>query len=107
MDLITGIAKALSLVEPITSKKMRLTLAKFVFYSFAVYAGFQVDITLISKTALVLSKMVGGFIMLIEFKSNVENVSIITGTDLWVLMKDKVMDYFNSKIEEDKKDETK
>jgi hypothetical protein len=102
-DLITGISKAIKIKEPITSKRMRDSVLKFLFYSVAVYIGYQVDITLISKSALVLSKLVGGYIMLIEFQSNIENISVITGVDLWVMMKDKVMNYFNDKITEDKR----
>lgn len=106
-DLITGITKAYRNKEPITSKRMRDTVIKFIFYSVAVYIGFQVDITLFSKAALYLSKLVGGYIILIEFQSNIENISTITGVNLWMMIKDKVMGFFDSKLKEADKEKKK
>ena len=101
-DLITGITKAVKSKEPITSKRMRDTIIKMVFYSIAVYIGYQVDITLFSKSALYLSKLVGGYVILIEFQSNIENISVITGVNLWMMIKDKVMSFFDTKLKEAK-----
>ena len=103
-DLITGITKALRIKDPITSKRLRDSVIKFVFYSIAVYIAFQVDITLFSAAALYLSKLVGGYIILIEFQSNIENISTITGIDLWMMIKDKVMVFFDSKLKDASKD---
>jgi hypothetical protein len=108
-DLITGVAKAVRSKEPITSKRMRDTIIKFVFYSIAVFIAFQVDITLFSAVALYLSKLVGGYIILIEFQSNIENISTITGVDLWMMIKDKVVAFFDTKLKDatDAKDDSK
>ncbi|RKR82666.1 holin family protein [Mucilaginibacter gracilis] len=105
-DLITGITKAVKIKEAVTSKRMRDSVIKFVFYSIAVFIAFQVDITLFSATALYLARLVGGYIILIEFQSNIENISTITGIDLWVMIKDKVMSFFDSKLKESKGDKT-
>jgi hypothetical protein len=69
--------------------------------------AFQVDITLFSKAALYLPKLVGGYIILIEFQSNIENISTITGIDLWLMIKDRVTDFFNTKLKEADKKEKK
>ncbi|MES2265599.1 MAG: phage holin family protein [Bacteroidota bacterium] len=106
-DLVTGITKAVKSKEPITSKRMRDSILKFIFYSIAVYIGYQVDITLFSKIALYLSKLVGGYIILIEFQSNIENISTITGVNLWMMIKDKVMGFFDTKLKEADKEKKK
>jgi hypothetical protein len=106
-DLISGITKAIKTKDPVTSKRMRDTIIKFVFYSIAVYIAFQVDITLFSAAALYLSKLVGGYIILIEFQSNIENISVITGVNLWMMIKDNVMAFFQTKLKEAETDKPK
>lgn len=95
-DLITGIAKAMKTNDRITSKKMRDSVVKFIFYSIAVFISFQVDKTLLSDSSLILTKLVGGYIMLIEFQSNIENISALTGVDIWMAVKEKVINYFTN-----------
>jgi len=102
-DLVTGITKAVKNSERITSRRMRDTIIKLVFYSIAVFISFQVDKTLISDSSLVLTKIVGGYIMLIEFQSNIENISEITGVNIWMAVKDKIVSYFNSKTKDNEK----
>jgi hypothetical protein len=96
-DLVTGLTKAVKSGVPITSKRLRDSVLKFIFYSIATYISFQVDITILFD-ALILTKLVGGYIMLIEFQSNIENISEITGVNLWMLIKDKVLEIFNTKL---------
>lgn len=95
-DLITGIAKAMKTNDRITSKRMRESVVKFIFYSIAVFISFQVDKTLLSDSSLILTKLVGGYIMLIEFQSNIENISSLTGVDIWMAVKEKVINYFTN-----------
>ena len=95
-DLITGIAKAVKTNDRITSKRMRDSVVKFIFYSIAVFISFQVDKTLLSDSSLILTKLVGGYIMLIEFQSNIENISALTGVDIWMAVKEKVIAYFTT-----------
>lgn len=95
-DLITGIAKAMKTNDRITSKRMRDSVVKFIFYSIAVFISFQVDKTLLSDSSLILTKLVGGYIMLIEFQSNIENISSLTGVDIWMAVKEKVINYFTN-----------
>lgn len=113
IDLITGVySKVFIMKEAFTSKRLRDTILKFIGYSVAIYIGFQVDITYLSDKSLVLARIVAGFITLTEFQSAMENLSIITGVDLWLMIKDKVNDFFKNKVistgkEKEKKDETK
>jgi len=98
-DLITGLTKAIQAKQPITASKLTLTLSKFVFYSIALILAFQVDVTLFSSTALLLTHAVGYYITLIELKSNLENISTITKTDIWETLKDKISAIFKQKTD--------
>ncbi|MCC8409926.1 phage holin family protein [Mucilaginibacter sp. UR6-1] len=103
VDLITGIySKVVIKKEPLTSKRLKDTTTKFIFYSFAVFIGLIVDIAMLGDSELMLARIVAGYIMLTEFQSGIENISIITGTNLWVMIKDKVTELFNSKITKQK-----
>ncbi|MGF7075350.1 phage holin family protein [Mucilaginibacter sp. 3215] len=105
-DFFTGIAKCKKLNEPLTSKRMRDTTIKFACYSVAVLASFFIEITFFPGTSLYLTKLIGGYITLTEFKSLLENVSVLTGIDLWTIVQAKVSDYFNTKLKpENKKDD--
>lgn len=96
-DLISGITNAFKKEEKITAAKLVLTVYKFCFYTLVICLAFQVDVALFSASALVLTHLIGYYITLVEFKSNVENISSITNTDIWVAIKDKVGALFNSK----------
>ena len=98
-DLFTGIYKAITKKEKITSKRMRESVVKFVFYSIAVFISFQVDVTILSDSLLLLTKVVGGYIMYVEFASNIENISEITDKDIWKSVKDKVAAILTNKTD--------
>jgi hypothetical protein len=98
-DLISGITKAKKQGEPITAAKLTKTLYKFFFYSLIMVVAFQIDVHTFLSANLILTRIVSYYIVLIEFKSNAENVSAITGTNLWILIKDKVMELFNAKLD--------
>lgn len=97
-DLFTGISKAVKNGTPITSRRLRDSVLKFIFYSVATFISYQVDKTIFSDSSLILTKLVGGYIMLIEFQSNIENISEITGVNLWLMIRDKLMEIFNNKV---------
>lgn len=79
-DLITGIQKAKKKGEKIHSFGLRRTTQKFVMYSIAVMLSkwmtdvFYFPIDLVYIVAL--------FISITEFKSNLENISYVTGVSL-------------------------
>jgi hypothetical protein len=107
LDFITGVCKALKQREPITSKRMRDTTIKFMFYTVPICAAYFIDITYFSGAMLYITKLIAGFIALTEFKSLLENVSVLTGVDLWLMVQDKLMDYFNSKLKSEDKGKEK
>lgn len=103
-DLVTGITKSVIKKEVITSKRMRDSIIKLIYYTIAVFIAYQIDVTHISKDALFLSRLVSGYITLIEFTSNLENISAITGVNIWVAIKKKVLAIFENKILDSKDD---
>lgn len=102
-DLISGITKARKKGEPITAAKLSLTLYKFFFYSLIIILAFQIDVHTFLSTSLYLTHIVCYYIVMVEFKSNAENVSEITGIDLWIAVKERVLELFNMKIDKVKK----
>lgn len=99
IDLFTGIYKSLKTSVPITSKRLRDTIVKYVFYSVAIYVGFEIDVKILKTVNdFYLSRLIGGTIALTEFYSVLENISVITGTDILSIIRDKVSQYINGKL---------
>lgn len=106
LDLFTGIYKSKRKNIPITSKKLRTTIVKYLFYSIAIYVGFEIDVKIIEATNdYYLSRLVAGSIALTELYSILENISVITGTDILTLIKERVARFttnlLKGKIDED------
>jgi hypothetical protein len=91
-DILTGIAKdakkrGLTFFQAMHSKKLGNTVTKMVMYSLAI---------LLSQAMkqvfgyIPFMQIVGGYICLVEFKSNMENIGEITGIDIWNAIKDKI-----------------
>lgn len=97
-DLFSGLGKALKLREKITAAKLRLSIIKFVYYSVGIIAAYQIDNVMIAPDSLLLTKIISGYITLTEFKSLMENISILTGRDIWIAVKDQVIAIFKSRI---------
>ncbi|TWR26894.1 phage holin family protein [Mucilaginibacter achroorhodeus] len=99
IDLISGVYKALIAKQKITSKRLRDTIVKYFFYSLAIYIGFEIDLKILqTETDFYLSRLIGGTIAMIEAYSILENISVITGTNILETIKNKLADYINSKI---------
>jgi hypothetical protein len=101
-DLFSGIGKAIKLKEKITAAKLRLSIIKFVYYSVGIIAAYQIDKLMIDS--LLLTKIISGYITLTEFKSLMENISILTGRDIWIAVKDQIVAIFKSKITKNEKE---
>lgn len=101
-DLVSGIGKALKIGERITAAKLRLSIIKFVYYSLGIIAAYQIDKTMIAADSLLLTKIISGYISFTEFKSLIENISILTGRDIWIAVKDQVLEIFKSKVKKGK-----
>ena len=85
IDFLTGIGAAIKVKAGISSKKMRNTLNKFLFYSLTLLAAHVVEIKI--TPALPWLQIVAGFIALTELRSIFENFNTIFGLNLWNYVK--------------------
>lgn len=88
-DMITGMWAAKRRGEAISSASMRRSVSKMVIYQMAIMSGFVLEHYMLDNLVPV-SKIVGGVIGLVEFKSVLENASVIAGKDLVQLVKEKL-----------------
>jgi hypothetical protein len=79
-DWITGITASHKRGEKITSRKLGRTVQKIIFYSLAIVLVLIVEKTYFKTDYLVY--LVSAFISLVELKSNLENISSITGINI-------------------------
>lgn len=89
VDLISGMWAAHKRKEPITSAALRRTISKMIIYQIAVISGFLIETYLVGGS-LPISKVVAGFIGIVEFKSILENGNTILGTDVFKLLIQKL-----------------
>lgn len=80
-DLFTGIWAAVKRGEKFTSWGLRKTASKILAYEIAIVLAYVMETTFIPE--LPVMKGIAGFISGVELKSNLENLSRITGLDLW------------------------
>jgi len=76
-DFLTGVFKAWRKKDPITSNKMKRTVAKMVMYQTAVITGFLLETYILD--GIPVTKLVAGIIGIVEFKSVLENIEAVTG----------------------------
>jgi sugar phosphate permease len=88
-DMVTGMMAARKRGEKISSASMRRTISKLVIYHLAIISGFVLEVYML-ENLLPVSKIVGGVIGLVEFKSVLENASTVAGRDLVQLVKEKL-----------------
>lgn len=79
-DMITGVIAAKKRGEEIHSKKMGATVTKTILYFIGIILAHIMEHFFWPGTNI--SKSVAGIFALIEFKSNLENISSATGIDL-------------------------
>lgn len=89
LDLISGVWAARKRNEPVTSAALRRTISKMIIYQLAVISGFFIERYLL-QGALPITKVVAGFIGIVEFKSMLENGNTILGTDVFKLLIEKL-----------------
>ena len=85
LDTATGIWAALKRSEKISSAALRRTISKMIIYQIAVISGFLIETYLVGGS-LPVSKVVAGFIGLVEFKSILENSNTILGTNIFKIL---------------------
>ena len=80
-DLVTGVWAAVKRGEKFTSWGLRKTASKILAYELAIVLAYVMESAFLPSLPVV--KGIAGFIAATEFKSNLENLSRITGLDLW------------------------
>lgn len=86
IDVITGIAAAKKNREVISSKRMKRKITDIVWYSLAILLSYHFEDVFFSGNILKhlpLTFAISFYIAFVELKSNLENISTITGNDLW------------------------
>lgn len=99
-DVFTGIASAKSRGERIHSKGMSRTVGKMLYYTIAIVLSRVMELAFISW--LPIAQLTSGYIAVVEFKSNLENIAQVTGVDVWNHLKDKFEEQFGRKGAKDK-----
>lgn len=89
VDLISGIWAAHKRKEKISSAALRRTISKMIIYQTAVISGFLIEKFLVGGD-LPVTKIVAGFIGIVEFKSILENGNFILGTDVFKILIEKL-----------------
>lgn len=92
IDLLTGILIAKRANEAVTSKKLSRTVSKLLLYFAAIICSHILDTQFLKVGFLpaTIAQLVSGFIAVVEFKSIIENISILTGVDLLKFLKSKI-----------------
>ena len=90
-DLFTGVSAAKKRGEKIDSKKMARSISKIIFYFTAIILSRMMEIVFFPQIPI--ANITSGYIALIEFKSNIENISSITGLDIWKALIDRIHNF--------------
>ena len=88
MDTVTGVSRAKKAGEKIHSSKLTRTITKMVFYAIAIILARLMEIHFIPWMPI--AQITAGYIALVEFKSNMENIGELTGINIWNTLKDKL-----------------
>lgn len=80
-DLFTGIIAAKKRGEIIHSRGLERTIIKCVLFCLAICLSHLMEIRFFDW--LPMCNIVSGYICIVEFKSNIENISEYTGIDIW------------------------
>lgn len=87
-DMITGIVAARKIGEPITSKRLRETIGKFLSYGIAILVAHVIEQQFIHDFPAL--KAISGFLVYIELKSMNENFEKITGHNIFNTVLEKL-----------------
>ena len=94
-DLITGLQAARKRGEVIHSKGLRRSSQKFMMYCFALLSAHGIQHTYFGDFPLAYT--VSAYISITEFWSVLENVGVVTGTNVLEAVKDKLTDVLKNK----------
>jgi len=87
-DVITGCRAAKLRGEEIRSNRMARTVSKIIFYSIAIILSRVMEVSFMEWIPI--AKLTAGYIAVVEFKSNMENIASITGVDVWKHLMTKI-----------------
>ena len=87
-DVITGCRAAQLRGEEIRSNRLSRTVSKIIFYSIAIILSRVMEVSFIDWIPV--AKLTAGYIAVVEFKSNMENIASITGVDIWKHLMSKI-----------------
>jgi hypothetical protein len=91
-DVFTGIRAAKKRGDRIHSRTMGRTISKMIFYTLAILLSRVMELAFIPW--LPIAQLTSGYIAVVEFKSNMENIGEITNTDIWNHLKEKIEQTF-------------
>jgi len=80
-DVVTGCKAAKLRGEEIRSNRMARTISKIIFYSIAIILSRVMEVAFMDWMPV--AQVTAGYIAIVEFKSNMENIGSITGVDVW------------------------
>lgn len=89
-DFIAGIAAAKKRGEKILSGGFYRTFVKYVLYTIGILATRLLEIALKEQIKIPFASILAGFILVVEYKSVMENISLATGVNIWDWVKDKI-----------------
>ncbi len=95
-DWITGVTAARMQKVKITSRGLFRSVQKIVFYSLAIVLVLIVEKSMLGTDWLVY--LVSSYIAMVELYSNLENISVITGTNIIGVVKNAIGEYLKNKI---------
>lgn len=87
-DLFTGIIAAKKRGEKIHSRGLERTIIKCVLFCIAICLSHLMEIRFFDW--LPMTSIIAGYICVVEFKSNIENISEYTGIDIWKQLISKI-----------------
>ncbi len=87
-DVITGCRAAQLRGEEIRSNRLARTVSKIIFYSIAIILSRVMEVSFMDWMPI--AKLTAGYIAIVEFKSNMENIASITGVDIWKHLMKKI-----------------
>jgi len=87
-DTFTGMWAAKKRGDKIHSRAMGRTITKIIMYSIAIILAHVLQVIFMSWMPI--ANITAGYIALVEFRSNMENIGEITNIDIWNYLKDKI-----------------
>lgn len=88
-DTISGVLAAREKGEKITAAKLRRTVSKFVVYTVGILAGHATQ-ALVPTLGFPMASLIAASVGLVETKSVLENIGIITGMPIFQTLLDKL-----------------